>query len=210
MGKPVYIGLDLETDGIDIDAGTVPIQIGVSSGMGPGANYSSLIGWPLDNTLGWPPIDSWSESSEAVHGIPIERVRGAYSDGLTSWDVDNTVFEWMTASGIGPHSAVLVGWNVGTFDFPFVRRYLPRVATLCSYRFADLNALCFSIALAGKRRANKSDQALGFETWKKRAKAAAAEMMGGTPRWHDAGYDATASLLQWWWLVDRLNPAEGV
>jgi len=45
----------------------------------------------------------------------------------------------------------------------------------------------------------------GWTGWKKIAKRAAAEQLG-REQWHDAGYDAAASILAWRWLRQRLHP----
>jgi hypothetical protein len=174
-----------------------------------------MIGWPLeqhpaDSTL-FKDGTTWSVEAERVHGIPIERVRDAYRDGRTATVVAREAADWlMSFSGAGPRDFIAVGWNVGSFDFPFVQRFMPELAKLFSYRFQDLNSVCFTLAQAGRRRAYRPEHALGFESWKKRAKKAAESMIGGDARWHDAGYDALASLLSWWWLCDRIEPREGV
>ena len=207
MGNAVtYVGLDLETSGTDISAGSVPIQVGVS--LGAAANMRSLIGgWEWDND---DRPETWDERAALIHNIDRDLVGVMCDVEEYPTVVDRKVASFLTRmANVGPNEAVLVGWNVGTFDFPFVRKYLPNTAALCSYRFVDLNALCFSMAEAGRRRAYQPDQAIGAKAWKARAKKAAERMMGGDPKWHDAGYDATASLLEWSWLVDRLDPKEG-
>lgn len=205
----IYIGLDLETSGTDIDAGSVPIQVGVS--VGSYSHMKSLIGgWEFNKQPSSAYPATWDDRAALIHNIDPSLVGPDCDPEEWPTVVDRKVVSFLTRiANVGPREAVLVGWNVGTFDFPFVRQFLPATAALCSYRFVDLNAVVFSMAEAGRRRAYQPDQAIGAKAWKARAKKAAERMMGGEPKWHDAGYDATASLLEWSWLVDRMDPREG-
>jgi hypothetical protein len=98
---------------------------------------------------------------------------------------------------------VAVGWNVGAFDMPFVRDALPMTCPLFSRRTADLNAVCFT--LGGALHLGGSTPK--WSTWKRLAKEAAQSSLlaaGVATDWHDAGYDAVASLAAWNWLRDRI------
>ncbi len=204
MGNVTYVGVDLETSGTDVSKGAVPIELGLS--LGAGLNWSSLVGWRFDT-----PAFTWDDESAKIHRLSKEEVFEADPASVVERNA-SVWLELLTGTGVGsvkPHSLVAVGWNVGSFDFPFIRRYMPGLDALFSYRFMDLNAVCFSLAEAGRRRAWQPDQAIGFEGWKKRTKAAAERTMGGKPRWHDAGYDATAGLMAWYWLCDRIQAQEG-
>lgn len=196
-----YIGLDLETSGTDIDAGALPIQLGMANGLA--SSYSSLIGWEQDDLMA-----GWSDRSAEVHGIPAQRVTiGKSHSAFAAETIDGWAVEWLTTAldrDIAPNSLVAVGWNVGSFDFPFVKRYLPKLGELFSYRFVDLNAVCFTLAESRRRASMKPDGELGYKSWKKRVKRASEEAMGHG-EWHDAGYDAAASLAAWWFLCDRVN-----
>lgn len=194
-----FIGLDLETSGTDIDAGAVPIQLGMAVGL---ANtFCELVGgWDFSEPyMGSDGEGAWSSEAAEVHGLSRDDIEGlpfsSYSEA-----VERRALEWLPA---GPkHSLVAVGWNVGSFDFPFIRRYMPRLAEQFSYRFVDLNAVAFTLAESRRRRADNPDSVPGYKSWKRRAKRAAEEMLGGE-NWHDAGYDAAASLAAWWFFAER-------
>lgn len=186
-----FIGLDLETTGSDIDAGALPIEIGIAAGYSVADQMSELIGWPEGM--------HWDLEAAEIHQIDQTAVIAAKS----VVEVDAMAAEFLTTRGIGRHEAILVGWNVGSFDFPFVKRYLPVTAELCSYRFVDLNSVVFSMAESHRRKFPEL-QVPGYKSWKKRAKNMCEEEMGSSA-WHSAGYDATASLVAWRWLLSRME-----
>jgi hypothetical protein len=84
---------------------------------------------------------------------------------------------------------VMVGFNVGSFDRPFIKRTLPITYGKFSRRSVDLNSVIFSM----------SDSNSDFESIKSDAKSYAFEKMDGMfsdfkNRQHDAEYDAVMSL----------------
>lgn len=185
--KREYIGLDLETSGSTHEH-HVPIQIGIA--MPNEAVFRSDIGgWVFydedDHTqtadahsiLPW-----WSSEAYGIHNITKARLTLAPD----KYDVDT-----MAAKFIGDHSKawlgnrIMVGWNVGSFDAPFVRQHLPKTANSLSYRSLDLNAASFTTAEA---------LGLSWSTLKTRSKDYAADQLG-SGGWHDAGFDAQAALL---------------
>lgn len=93
-------------------------------------------------------------------------------------------------------SFICVGWNVGSFDVPYINREMPRLGDLLHYRTIDLNAVCFT-----------AERVVGddYRTLKDEAKEYAEENMPGPTKWHDAGYDAQASLWSWDYLVERMS-----
>jgi hypothetical protein len=83
----------------------------------------------------------------------------------------------------------MVGFNVGSFDLPFLKQSLPILASRLSRRVVDLNSIIFSM----------SDTNAKFEKIKADAKDYAFEKMNGMfdgfkNRQHDAEYDAVMSL----------------
>lgn len=188
----MFVGLDLETSGVDVDAGAVPIQLGMS--LGGLSTFSELIGWNF--AFGQ---ETWDGKAAEIHKIPLDDVRNAPSPDT----VARMALGWLPEHK--ERSLIGVGWNVGTFDFPFIARYMPSLARSFQYRFVDLNAVCFTLGMAGNRGMN-GDQAFGYKAWKNRAKKAAEQMIGTESRWHDAGYDAAASLFAWWYLCDHITP----
>ncbi len=200
-----FIGLDLETSGTEIEEGAVPIQLGMAVLGEDGAEpdiFKSNIGWPGFN--GPPARDtfpSWSDEAEGVHNLTqdtVMRSPSAVAVGLTAR-------EWINVTCEGENRAVIipVGWNISSFDMPFIKRYLPGVQAIMSYRSVDLNAVCFSIAAAGL------PSPLGGR-WKLQtlrkivhqvSGAKAAISYGGHELWHDAAFDALASLYAWEALI---------
>lgn len=93
-------------------------------------------------------------------------------------------------------SFICVGWNVGSFDLPFVRRELPILGSLMHYRTIDLNAVCFTA-----ERVLATD----YRELKDEAKEYAEDKIVGAADWHDAGYDALASLKAWEYLIEKMS-----
>lgn len=182
------IGLDFETSGSDIDAGAVPIQIGIA--FRPNPDEDLVV---LDRYIGgWNWKDgsaTWDKESEEVHGIPKEML----NDAPPAWKIDIALANELLGF-IGPRMWNLpVGWNVGGFDMPFVRRYFPNLSRILSYRSVDLTPLV--IALSGGHEGT-------YKEVKKQAKTWAANQIGGY-QWHDAGFDAEAALHAYQWLTEH-------
>lgn len=185
----LFGGLDGEMTGSDIGRwGTRLIQIGAA--LEDGGTYTADIGW-RDGEY------TWSEQALQVNGFTHARIQA----GRSPAEVDEELAAWLIARGVGPRSLVPVGFNVGTFDMPFVRATLPDTARLFSYRACDLNTLCFGLHRATiPTRATRTKPGATPPTWKgwkRMAKRAAEESLtarGIMPAWHDAGYDALAAL----------------
>jgi DNA polymerase III epsilon subunit-like protein len=173
-----YIGLDLETSGTTHER-HVPIQIGVA--LRSGEVFNSLIGqWGFP----WGQYD-WDEEAFAVHGITKNELLDAPEYG----EVDTVLSEWLEEHA-GPGTKIMVGWNVGAFDRPFVDRWLPKTAAMFIRRTLDLNAACYLMELKGVRNP---------DTLKRQAKAYADDCLterGATEGRHDAAYDAQCALYE--------------
>ena len=181
----LLIGLDGEMSDSDLGKGAVLIQIGVCDDYGN--TFESLIG----HDAGW----YQTEQASAIHRIPDEDILMAERAD----QVDRRLYRWLEdrlndARARGEHGVlrpfVPVGWNVGGFDMPFVRKFLPMSSTLISRRSLDLNALCYSfedaqVTYMGERRS--------FLQWRDLAHEAAS-MVLGNEGWHDALFDAQAAL----------------
>lgn len=138
---------------------------------------------------------AWDPQAAEVHKIPKSRVEAA----PRSFDVDAELYEFLLTVGGAKGQRILipVGWNVGSFDMPFVRDCLPRSASLISRRYVDLNSVCFT--LGGSK---------SWQVFKKASKEHASLCLsqdGYEPAWHDALYDAQAAMLSWAYLVDRCD-----
>lgn len=196
-----FVGVDGEMTGVNRFA-VIPeqpvrlCQIGVATGAAD--VFTSDIGWQAGTY-------STEEKALEVNGFDIARIEA----GLPAEEVDQVLFDWMTARGIGPKEAIAVGWNVGSFDFAqFIIPTLPKFSSLFAHRYVDLNSICF--ALTEAKDLLPPTMLKGpewkFEKWKDRAKEVSAHMLG-TENWHDAGYDAAASLLQFQWLSQQIGGA---
>ncbi len=189
-----YFGLDGEMTASDLAQGGRLVQIGLATGTEPEDRVAMVIGWAEGEFTADP-------KAMAVHGISVERILAA----PRAREVDQRLAEWCLARGARTdrRAAVAVGWNVGAFDMPFVRDALPMTWALFSRRTVDLNAVCFT--LGGSLRLGGSTPK--WSTWKRLAKEAAQASLlaaGVAPSWHDAGYDALASLAAWNFLRDRI------
>lgn len=179
----LYVGLDGEMSGTEVNEGARLIQIGLAL-----PNRSSYVAYINPGDL------LWDEESAAVHKIE----RSALPSFENAGQVDQNAFDFLVGQGADPkrrNKTVPVGWNVGAFDMPFVRESLPKTNSLFSRRTVDLNALCF--ALDGKNDLN-------FESWKKRSKEYAIEKIGYENA-HDAGWDARMSLLCFEYLSNGMK-----
>jgi DNA polymerase III epsilon subunit-like protein len=176
-----YFGLDGEMTSNDLSSGGRLIQIGATAYTDtPDATpevFSRLL---------YPGPMTWDTTAEAVHGFTLEQVHAA----TPADDVDDALYDWLTAHGADPahpQRTVAVGFNVGTFDLPFLAETLPRSFALFSYRALDLNS-----ALMLLDGATYNGQTFSFDQWKDLAKRYAAHALARTPHAgaHDAGWDA--------------------
>lgn len=173
-----YIGIDGEMSGNDIDAGHELIQIGL-------AKYNEAGGVDKIGYLINPGEMVWSMEAQEVHQFKQEDIRDY---GLQPENVDRWVSNWANPS-TQRRDFVMVGFNVGSFDRPFIKRTLPLTYEKFSRRSVDLNSVIFSM----------SDTNTQFERIKGRAKDYAIAKMDGMfegfyNRQHDAVYDAVMSL----------------
>lgn len=188
----MFLGLDFETSGTDHDL-SAPIQLGMASP--DGAVFDMLVGgWDWDDPkMVAYEARSWSEEAFGVHGITKDRLLSAPKPTL----VDTLAVEWLDKH-IPRHPAgrIPVGWNVSGFDVPFLRQHFPKTARAMSYRSVDLNAIVFFLdsCKIGKYADIK-------RTVKLTAAMRIAGESGQQEKWHDAGYDALASLYAYQALV---------
>lgn len=181
----LLIGLDGEMSDSDLDKGAVLIQIGICDEYGN--TFESLIG----HEAGW----YQTEQASAVHRIPDEDI----IDSDCADQVDRRLCRWLQdrledARARGEHTGlrpfVPIGWNVGGFDMPFVRAFLPESSGLISRRSLDLNALCYSFEDA---RVTYQGERCSFSKWKSLSNDYAGRSLG-EDGWHDALFDAKAAL----------------
>lgn len=180
------IGLDFETSGTDPWGSAAPIQIGIAHDNldYPDAKYGYMVkkvgGWDFTNEY------EWSEVSESIHGITREELDRAEP----AWKVDVRLASLLLDHVGSRMWNIAVGWNVAGFDRQFITRHFPNLNRILSYRTIDLNALVFDQAI----RLNPKNPEGPYKGIKREVKEYAAEQIGGDNNWHDAGYDALASL----------------
>lgn len=142
--------------------------------------------------VGWldPVMDP--QASE-VHKIPL----GVIQQALDPAGVDKMLYEFLLTIGGSKGERVLVpvGWNVGSFDMPFVRNTLPLSAALFSRRYVDLNSVCFTYGSLVK--GVPFGDWHGFKNDCKQFAEEALQIDGEPAQWHDAGYDAQAACYSW-------------
>lgn len=173
----VIIGVDGEMSGTDLSKGHRLIQIGFSVIKEDKIEmfYRDLNPGEL----------VWNEDSAKVHEIPLEFVKLSPS----SEKVDEECYQWLTKNGVNSANVeynIPVGFNVGTFDMPFIKHSLPKTYSLFSRRTIDINSICY--ALDGK-------DGLDYRAFKKLAKEYAIKKIGGIGlKEHNAGYDSLLHL----------------
>ena len=186
-----FIGLDFETSGSDINDGAVPIQLGLATRVSGKLETTSLLigGWQ------WGKDATWSDEAEEIHGFSKQDLEGIEPVRL----IDIRLAHWLIHVGkaTGPRMWNLaVGWNVAGFDMPFIRKYMPALSSLLSYRTIDLNALVLAAS---------NGQVSEYKRIKSLAKDGAAHAIGREAAWHDAGYDAEASLRAYEYLAEYIK-----
>ena len=173
-----YIGIDGEMSGNDIDVGHKLIQIGL-------AKYNESGGIDHVGYLLNPGEMTWSMEAQEVHQFTREYVE---EFGILPTTADPITAKWANP-GNQRRDFVMVGFNVGSFDRPFIKQTLPITYGKFSRRSVDINSLIFAM----------SDTNEDFERIKADAKNYAFAKMEGMfndfkNRQHDAEYDAVMSL----------------
>lgn len=173
-----YIGIDGEMSGNDIDAGAKLIQVGI-------AKYSGEEVISIGKLIN-PGNMSWSEEAEAVHQFSKFFIE---QNGEDPANIDSELADWINPATTGRRDFIMVGFNVGSFDRPFIKQTLPLLYGKFSRRSVDLNSVIFALA----------DTASEFERIKNSSKEYAFQKMEGMfdgfqNRQHDAEYDAVMSL----------------
>lgn len=187
-----FIGVDGEMSHDDVSAGGALLQLGVAvrgvdgvmqhfdTVMRPGGEYA------------------WDDVAASVHGFTREQV--------DSWDVsvgeaDKMLYDWLVGVGCKPSKRsdnVAVGFSVGSFDMPFVKRFLPDTFSLFTRRFLDLNALVYMLAV------KTGEEFLSVKT---HVMDEVVERIGYNKA-HDAGWDAIMSVVFMEVVEERLKVSD--
>lgn len=205
----IFVGLDLETSGIDHDI-SVPIEFGLAiptpGGVQELATYNLRIGgwkWADDPWLTrvGQPTWEWNYQSAKIHNITKEELENVQPVA----DVDEFVRQILDDhhSPTRNDKAVycMIGWNVAGFDRPFVEKHMPLTFERFSYRTIDLNAICYALAEPNVR---------SYDTIKNRSKQYGADKVGGPEMAHQAGWDAATSFYAYLYLRDLVRQGDRV
>jgi hypothetical protein len=184
----IFMGFDGEMSGSEINDGHVLVQIGAA--FSAEERFTATIGYPVGS---YP----MNPVAMGVHGISVDEIAAAPSPETVDAQLEEFLLNALTVRGLTNDAKRIapVGFNVGGFDMPFVRKFLPRTHSMVSRRVVDLNALCFAkehaARLAGETYPVK------WSTWKTRARKYSEEQLrchGVEVTWHDAGVDALGAM----------------
>jgi DNA polymerase III epsilon subunit-like protein len=179
-----FIGLDVETTGTDPKLHRI-IQLGLAL---PGKDAIAWDVWQDKAT-----VTRAEPEAMAVNNFTPERIAG----GLSAANVDRMAVEYI--GNVEGRIYNAVGWNVASFDLQFIKNEFPELNRRLHYRTIDLNALVFALSIV---------TADPYNSIKRRAQDYALERLnaaGVVVQWHDAGYDAVASLFALQYLLSRMS-----
>jgi DNA polymerase III epsilon subunit-like protein len=173
-----YIGIDGEMSGTELSSGHKLIQIGMAKYVN---GEMTSVGYLIN-----PGEMAWSMQAQEVHQFTKEDIE---LSGFNPAVVDDVTADWANPNKEDKGNFVMVGFNVGSFDRPFIKDVLPKLYSRFSRRSVDINSLIFAMSN------NHSE----FEKIKAAAKEYAFIKMEGMfndfkNRQHDAEYDAVMSL----------------
>jgi oligoribonuclease (3'-5' exoribonuclease) len=181
-----FVGTDGEMTGaakvLDFYSHYALIQIGVA--ITPDIIFTSDIGHETYN---------WEQEALDVNKFTHERIKAGPKPAV----VDKALVEWVKAQVPGERVKLIpVGFNVASFDVPYVRYWLPEFRKLLGYRSVDLNSVLYTAAKVTGR---------GYDKIKDAAKKYAVRVLDRPEDFHNAGYDAAAALAAWEYLIKLLG-----
>lgn len=198
-----FIGLDLETSGSDHKE-SAPIQLGLAyvDERGDAHTFSTYVGgwnWVKSDNLykGHRAYNDfvWTEAAAQIHKISKSQLVKA----PRRLQADAEAQEWLDELPLGEFKYIPVGWNVASFDMPFVKQHFPHLSNRFQYRAVDLNSVVFTVDQMNLYKPQGGRWK--FSTAKRVAKERAARRteleIPDTIGWHDAGFDALAGLYAW-------------
>lgn len=189
MGELVELGVDIETGGLSPETNPL-LQVAV---------YHPPSGRVFRSDVRPEPgADRLDAETLAVNGFTAERAAAA----PTRADVDARLEAFLESVGVAPARGVPVGFNVGAFDMPFIRRNLNRSGPLFTRRSIDLNAVCFALApVVGRNWQSLKAAAVQSAARCINVVVRAAPQGYSGFRPHDAGYDA----MEAWYCLKHLR-----
>lgn len=181
MSRPLFLGLDIECTGSDVDKHAI-IQIGIA------CRHEGRIVWQAWDIGQQEYV--WEQEALNVNKFTHERIKMGHPVESVDAYAASEIEKWRDG-----RSAIAVGWNVAGFDIPFIKKAMPLTYDKLSYRTVDLNAIIFAASLAGYG---------AYDKMKRRAKGYAEATLPAV-NWHDAGYDAAAGLASLEYLVNEIG-----
>ncbi|MFT3872653.1 MAG: hypothetical protein QM714_08400 [Nocardioides sp.] len=190
-----FFGVDGEMSSNTIADGHRLIQIGVAVDTTPDGSrldvpelFASLVGWSEGEL-------PWDDRAASIHRIPRADVLAAPRADV----VDARLHDWLVEHGAHEDwraDQVMVGFNVGAFDAPFISQALPRSFSLFSRRYGDLNPLCFALGHAVSLSGG-SPSPTSWRRYLRRVGLRKVQLLGREEAEHDAGTDALLALAAW-------------
>lgn len=136
------ISLDLETSGKDIESGVTILSIGIIHLKSQKTYYAEA----KHDLLMVEPSASRVHKLD-MNSLDIAPIAGSFiaQDRKRLSKIDLECRQWLqeTTGITEQNKLIILGWNVASFDMPFVRKFLPKTAGQINRRSIDLNALCF-------------------------------------------------------------------
>lgn len=170
----IYFGLDTETTGSHPDSEIIQIGLYIH-------NYGLYC-----SDVGHRGNFHWEPKAFEVNNFTFDRIYA----GPPVFAVDEQLETFMLNASktlqVPLSNFLPVGFNVGSFDIPLVRRTFPRFSTLLGYRSLDLNAVLAAQYL------NKPDFDKAKATAKQYADELTSTFVAGKA--HDALYDAAQAI----------------
>lgn len=173
----MYVGVDIETTGLDPAKDHRLIQIGIF--YGGQAGFSKVQDVRPDGDI---KIDA---DALKVNSFDLTRIAA----GQPRVDADIELYNYLHGiQGYKEGSLTAVGWNVGSFDLNFIRKEMPMTAKMFSHRCLDLSGVCMLLA--------DTYEWADWRKLKEHIQKKVVERIGLThspAMWHDALFDATAA-----------------
>lgn len=193
----LFAGIDGEMTDSELALGAKIIEIGACT-QNINDLFVTRVSWYKEELM-----ERWTDKAAAVHNIPAEEVtyfpRDLKCPPLIG-EADRLFRNWIVAHAERPERTdkfvIAIGWNVGTFDLPFLQAQMPMSASYLSRRTVDLNAVCYTMHECVKWNGSYPTH----KTWKKVGKEYAEVILRQNKVWtnaHNAGYDAQEAVLCW-------------
>ena len=189
-----YIGLDLECTGGELSEHVIcQIGICVRTDGGTPLMFKSDVGSDAGSY-------KWEEAALKVNRFTHERIQAG-----PRWpEVNEFASTFLTTFAPVPKRLTTVGWAVGSFDLPFVNKESPIIMSRLQRKHVDLTGVTLTLATAINRDASKLKKEIKAWAGKKTIEAFS-EFGSADDSWHDAGFDAVASLYAWQWIIDFMR-----